>query len=134
MSVATNVIAVKHLKDPKRVILDDLDGWLDKIHPTAKDCVICVYERPETTAGGIIMPETSSRRAEDRFQGVVGLIVKTGPNFAKGYPNLGMEPKVGDWVAFRTQDCVSFVLGKRSMRLIQSEFIRMVLTDPDCVL
>lgn len=135
-TVATNVIEVQHDKDPKQVIMDDLKGWLDRIRPTSGDCVVCVYERPEKIKGsGLIIPETAARRAEDRFQGVVGLIVKIGPAFSKHKQALGMDPMpaVGDWVAFRNQDCSSFVLGSRSMRLLQGDFIRMVLADPDCI-
>ena len=134
-SVATSVIEVKHFEDPKQVIWRDLNGWLDKIQPTGSDCVVCVYERPQTTAGGIIVPETASRISEDKFQGVVGLIVKLGPNYGAHERALGLKPmpQVGDWVAFRTIDCVAFVLGKRSMRLLQGNFIRMVLSNPDCI-
>ena len=134
--IATNVIAVKHDRPPKQVIWDDLEGWLDKIQPTGSDCVVCVYERPHKTAGGILMPETSSRVAEDKFQGVVGLIVKLGPNFGSHERALGLKPmpQVNDWIAFKSVDCVPFTLGARSMRLLQGNFIRMVLSNPDCVI
>jgi len=134
--MATNVIQVKHHIDPKKVIWDDLKDWLDKIQPTGSDCVVCVYERPKETAGGILIPENASRVSEDKFQGVVGLIVKLGPNFGSHERALGLKPmpQVNDWVAFKTIDCVAFVLGKRSMRLLQGNFIRMVLSDPDAVI
>jgi len=136
MTVATNVIQVKHHQDPKKLIWADMEGWLDKIQPTGSDCVICVYERPKETAGGILMPETSSRVSEDKFQGVVGLIVKLGPNYGTHERALGLKPmpQVGDWVAFRTVDCVAFTLGNRSMRLLQGNFIRMILTSPDAII
>lgn len=137
MTVATKVLEVVHDKDPKTVIWDSLKGWIDRIQPTSGDVVVCVYERPEKLRGsGLIIPETASRRAEDKFQGVVGLIVKVGPEYAKHKQALGMEkmPDVGDWIAFRNQDCSSFVLGDRSMRLLQGDFIRMVLADPDVII
>jgi co-chaperonin GroES (HSP10) len=134
--VATTVIEVEHKVDPKKVINDALKGWIDRIRPTSGDVLVCVYERPEKTKGNIIMPETASRRSEDKFQGVVGLIVKVGPEYGKHKQALGLNPmpQIGDWVAFRTQDCVSFVLGQRSMRLLQGDFIRLVLSDPDCII
>lgn len=137
MTVATRVLEVVHDKDPKQVIWDALKDWIDRIQPTSGDCVVCVYERPEKLRGsGLIMPETASRRAEDKFQGVVGLIVKIGPDFAKHKQAIGFDkmPQIGDWVAFRTGDCVAFTLGDRSMRLLQGNFIRMVLQDPDCII
>lgn len=138
--VATQTVAVVHAKDPKKVINDALKGLIDRIQPTSGDCVVCVYERPQEIALGngkkLYTPDNYSRTSEDKFQGVVGLIVKTGPEFAKHKKALGLEemPKVGDWVAFRTQDCVSFVLGARAMRLLQGDFIRLVLQDPDVII
>lgn len=134
--VATNVIEVVHDKDPKEVIWEKMKGYLDAILPTAGDVVIAVYERPEKTRGGIVIPETASRRAEDAFQGVVGLIVKVGPDYGKHRRALALEkmPEVGDWVAFKTVDCVAFTLGKSPMRLLQGDMIRMVLANPDCII
>lgn len=136
MTVATKVVEVVHEKDPKQVIWDALDGWLDRIQPTSGDCVVCVYERPEKMKSGLYMPETASRVTEDKFQGVVGLLVKVGPEFGKHRKALGLDemPKVGTWVAFRTQDCIAFTLGSRAMRLLEGQFIRMVLADPDCII
>lgn len=136
MTVATSVIEVIHTKDPKKVIWEALDGWIDRVRPTAGDVIVCVYERPAETRGKIIIPETASRVSEDKFQGVVGLIVKVGPEYQKHRQNLGLDemPPVGSWIAFRTQDCVAFTLGKRAMRLLQGDFIRMTLIDPDCII
>lgn len=136
MTVASKVIDVVHDKDPKKVILDSLKGHIERVQPTSGDVIVCVYERPEKMRSGLVIPDTASRRSEDRFQGVVGLIVKTGPEYGKHRQALGMEkmPAVGDWIAFRNQDCSSFVLGDRSMRLLQGDFIRLVLDDPDCII
>jgi len=136
-TVATKVLEVVHDKDPKQVIWDALQGWIDRIQPTSGDVVVCVYERPEKLKGsGLIMPETASRRSEDKFQGVVGLIVKVGPEYGKHKAALGLDrmPTVGDWIAFRNQDCSAFTLGDRAMRLLQGDFIRLVLKDPDCII
>ena len=148
MPVATEVIPVIHDKDPKQVIWDALNekvelfggkqsSLIDCIQPTAGDCVVCVYERPTTMRkSGLVIPETASRVTEDKFQGVVGLIVKWGPEPNKHRQELGLEkmPPVGTWIAFRTGDCIPFTLGKRAMRLLQGNHIRMILTDPDVII
>lgn len=136
MTVATKVIEVVHEKDPKDVIWEDLKGWLDRIEPLGKDAVVCVYERPQKMKSGLYMPDNADRVKEDKFQGVVGLVVKLGPNFHAHREFLGVtDPiKVGDWVAFRTQDCVSFVLGSRAMRQVEGQFLRQRLADPDCII
>lgn len=134
--MATRTIAVTHEEDPKKVIWAKLGKAIDHLAPTAGDVVIAVYERPEKTAGKIIIPETASRRAEDAFQGVVGMIVKIGPDFARHKRSLAMDPmpKIGDWVMFKTVDCIAFVLDKSPMRLLQGDMIRMVLSDPDSII
>lgn len=136
MSAATKVIEVIHDKDPKKVIWESLKGWIERIQPTSGDVIVCVYERPKQMKSGLYMPDTASRVSEDKFQGVVGMIVKLGPEFAKHKQALGLDamPKVGDWVAFRGQDCVAFTLGDRAMRLLEGQFIRMILADPDCII
>lgn len=140
MTVATETTAAVHDKDPKKVIWDALKGEIERIQPTSGDCIVCVYERPEMmqmkSGVKLLMPATASRRAEDKFQGIVGMIVKIGPEFSKHKQALGLEemPKVGTWVAFRTGDCVPFTLGNRAMRLLQGDFIRMILQDPDAII
>lgn len=140
MSVATKVTPVVHTKDPKQVIFDSLKGWIEKIAPTSGDCIVCVYERPQEIDFGngkkLLTPDNYTRNTEDKFQGIVGMIVKVGPEFGKHRQALGLDemPKVGSWIAFRTQDCVAFTLGSRAMRLLQGDFIRMILADPDCVI
>lgn len=148
-SVATRAVEVIHDTEPKKVIWNKLNAvsevsrdtlgglkWIDRITPTAGDVLIAVYQRPEKTKGGILMPETSSRRTEDMFQGTVGLIVKTGPNYEKHAEALGFDemPPINTWVAFRTQDCTAFVLDDQPMRLMQGNFIRMILKDSDCII
>lgn len=150
MTVAEKVIDVVHQKDPKDEIWDDLNEtttifggkkvkWIDRIEPTSGDVVVCVYERPSEITHGtlkLLTPDNYSRAIEDKFQGTVGLLVKLGPDFAKHKRDLAMDPmpKIGDWVAFSNKDCERFVLGKRTMRLLQGNFIRMVVSDPDCVI
>ena len=137
MTVATEVMEVDHEGiDPKQVIWDAMKGQIDRIQPTSGDVIICVYERPKKTRGNLIIPDTASRVSEDKFQGVVGLIVKTGPDYGKHQRALGLDkmPAVGDWVAFNNRDCIAFTLGKRAMRLLEGHFIRMLLSDPDAII
>lgn len=141
-SVATRALRSIHTKDPRVEINEALAGWIDEIAPTGKDVVVCVYERPAnieiTGKDGaktkLWTPENKGRVAEDKFQGVVGLIVKMGPNIGEVGPLLGRVPQVGDWIMFRNQDANQFVLGDRAMRFLEGQFIRMFLKTPDCVI
>lgn len=146
MTVATEVVEVVHERPPAEVILDDLKGWINKVEVTAGDVLVCVYERgagsaegdgAKKTKGGVWMPGTASRASEDKFQGAVGMIVGIGPQFhAKYDKELGLDPvlKKGDWITCNIGDTTSFVLGKRTMRLIQGNFVRLRIKDPDCVI
>lgn len=137
MTAATKVIEVIHDEDPKKVINDALKGQLERIQQiTSGDVLVCIYERPEKMKSGLYMPKTASRLTEDKFQGMVGMIVKVGPEYAKHRQTLGLDemPPIGSWIAFRRQDALTFVLGERTMCLLQGDFIRAVLADPDAVI
>lgn len=136
-SVASKALSVIHEKPPRQVIQEALKGFLSDVEITNTDVLLCIYERPEKTSGGIIMPETASRRAEDKFQGTVGLVVKIGPNYHDTYDRkVGLEPrlKIGDWVLIRRGDGWGFVLGDRVMVQIQGDYIRTRVQDPDSVI
>lgn len=136
MAAATRAYRALHKTDPKEDIWADLKGWLDDVEPTGADYLVCVYERPQGMAGStLFMPETASRMVEDKFQGFVGLVVKNGPNIEehKGFFKDGVMPEIGDWVAFRVMDTTPFTLGQRAMRIVQANFVRLILKTPDCI-
>lgn len=135
MAVQSATIEVIHDKDPKRVIFDAVKGYVDDIEVNGVDILTVVYERPEKTVGGIIMPETSSARNEDKYQGIVALVVKTGPNIEKHAERFkdGKVPQVGDWVMYRTRDSDPFLMGKRTARLIEVQMVRAIVKRPDMV-
>lgn len=141
--VATKTIPALHKQDPKTVINDAIKDHLPKVEPTGHDVLVCVYERP--TGIKMIDPlgrevefdmSATSRNREDKFQGIVGLLVKIGPLAAEHglYFNGGELPPIGSWVACPANAGVSFTLGDRMMRQLQANFIRLVLTDPDVVI
>jgi hypothetical protein len=139
-SAAIKAYGAVHDTDPKKVIFDALKGFLEKVEPNGADYMVCVYERPEQmqmdSGVKLYIPATASRRTEDKFQGNVGLIVKAGPNVDDHAHRFhgGKVPQVGDWVGFSTTDAIQFVLGERMIRLLKADFVRFVLTDPDCVI
>lgn len=144
MTVATKAQPSVHTQDPKQAIFDALKGYIGKIEVTAADVLTCVYERPQQimtsdkkTAVKLWTPDNASRASEDKFQGIAALVVKLGPSFHSKYDReLGLDPpiKVGDWVTFNVGDTSPFVLGERHMRLVQGNFIRLRIADPDAVI
>lgn len=137
MAIANRAIRAAHKIDPKQEIWTALKGWLDDVEPTGADYLVAVYRRPEGMAGTtLLMPQTASRMVEDTFQGYVGMIVKQGPNvsnFEEFFRDKKM-PQIGDWVAFRTVDAPPVTLGEVPMRLVQANFVRLILKTPDCLI
>lgn len=71
--------------------------------------LVATYIPPEKTKGGIIRPDRSI--GEDRFQGKIGLVIKTGPlAFEDDRVNHfgGVKIKEGDWVMYRPSDGIEF--------------------------
>ena len=136
-AAATRAYRALHKTDPREEIWTDLKGWLEDVEPTGTDYLVCVYERPEAMVGTtLIMPSTASRMVEDKLQGFVGLIVKEGPNIKEyeGFFRDKKMPTIGDWVAFRVVDTSPFTLGTRAVRMVQANFVRLILKTPDCVI
>ena len=79
-------------------------------------------------------------RAEDRFQGKIGLVLKVGPMaFQDDAVNKfgGVTVKPGDWVMYRTSDAQEFFfvdedkpLDGASARLIEDSHIKARVADP----
>lgn len=135
-TIATRAIQVQHDTDPKQTILeaikpyfDDLDGY----ELIQSDCLVAVYKRPEKTKGGVFL--TQNIRDEDKFQGIVGLLLKKSPlafrdDETHTFP---VQPQIGDWVQFRPSETVSFHFGDTQCRLVEDVCIRAILPRPDIV-
>lgn len=144
MPLATETIPVHHEKDPKDVIWEDLKGHIERIHPTAGDILICIYERPthkmiKGVTGDMVKLDLSGtdRVREDKTQGVVGLIVSVGPCYPERWSEqLGIDPMpgVGTWVSFRRGDGIAVTCANRVLVQLQGDFIRQVLDDPDVII
>lgn len=79
-------------------------GDLDDIELFYNDVLVIKYVRENVGAGLIAAPET---QMEDRWQGVVGMVLKVGPRaFVDDEKNqfYGITVKPGDWVLYRYND------------------------------
>lgn len=134
MPVQSKTLTMVHEKDPKQEIFDAIKNDIGDIEPTGGDILAVVYERPEKTKSGLYIPEKASAREEDRFQGIVALVVKCGPNVEKHAAQFkDGVPKIGDWVYFKTGDAISFLMGSRTIRQIEVQMIRGIVQRPDMV-
>lgn len=115
-------------KDAVLEILGDLDGYM--VH--SDNVLVASYISPAKTAGGIILTDKSME--EDRWQGIIGLVLKMGPQAFKydgPYKFEGVAPKVGDYVMFHTSDAREVGIKGQSCKIVRSELIRMTVPNPD---
>jgi hypothetical protein len=93
------------------------------------------------------MPD--SQQQEDRFQGVVGLLIAKGPNaFVYDGQYLLMDrdpgeneedyksrwtagvPQIGDWVIYKPADGFEMAFRRASCRVFRSESVMTIASDP----
>ena len=100
--------------------------------------LIIQHQLPAKTTGGLWLPDQT--KAEDRWQGKVGLVLAMGPTcFVDDEINKfgGSRAEVGDWVVTRSVDGHEIKLGNRSegviCKIIRDTHVEMVVKDPDQV-
>ena len=129
--------------DPRRTIIDGIGHKaISEFEPTLNYVLVGTYVRSEKTKGGIIKGGDRTR-AEDRFQGKIGLVLKLGPSVnAPDRKALfgGEDLAVGDWVMYRTSDANEFFfvdakheLEGSSARVIEDVLIMARVADPESI-
>lgn len=140
------IIRLQHNIDPKAVIMEKMEPFLDGMGVMGEDILLGVYDRDAyksevKSAGGIIIANT--KLSEDKYQGLSCLVLKMGPlAFVEDDEHTygPTKPKVGDWVAVRKSEGFSFVVGSSSKmtdnqqcRLMNERGVRLIISDPDSV-
>lgn len=122
-----------HEKDPRNILLDAV-GNVDDVDLFHNQVLLAIYERPEKTTTGIILPD--QHRDEDKYQGKVCMIVKKGPTafepdgkWFDGSENF----QEGDWVVIRPADGWACSINKKLCRIVDDINIRMRISSPDVV-
>jgi hypothetical protein len=137
--------AVSKASDPKAEILKWV-GDVSQERLLNDRVMVATYVRPEKI-GSLYLPD--SETVENRFQGVVGLLLAVGPNafrFDGSYrlvdPEEGetiegyearrssLMPQIGDWVVYRPADGFEVAFRRASCRIFRSESIKMIASDP----
>ena len=93
-----------------------------------------VYERPEKTAKGIMLPETY--RAEEEHQGKAALVLMKGPSSFVDDANFsfqGQNLEIGDWVMIFVSHGIKCVVNGQLCRIIRDQDITMKIPAPDTV-
>lgn len=122
-----------HDVDPKKTIHDEL-GDISEIELFHNQVLAAIYIRPEKTKSGLYL--SGQTRDEDKWQGKVGLIVKTGPDAFKddtGKWFNGVDINVGDWIYFRPSDGWQITVHGVLCRILDDTDIRGRISAPDQV-
>jgi co-chaperonin GroES (HSP10) len=113
---------MQHDVDPKDDLLKKL-GDIKDIEIFHNQLLCAVYIRPEKTKSGIVLPD--QHRAEDRFQGKIGLVLKKGPD--------AFVDANDHWVVFRPSDGWSVTINNVLCRILDDVNVRGRVKHPDQV-
>lgn len=122
-----------HDVDPKESIWNEI-GDISDIELFHNQILAAIYIRPEKTKGGLYL--TNNARDEDKWQGKVGMIIKTGPDAfyddtGKWFKDVTLS--VGDWIYFRPSDGWQITIQGVLCRILDDTDIRGRLPAPDVV-
>ena|ERR1700704_2042801 len=91
------------------------------------EILLAIYQRPETTSGGII--QVAQTLKEDIYQGKVGLVVKIGEHCQFDRPDpytnivTGIPISLHDWVVVRPSDTWALDINMHSETLSKKDFV-----------
>lgn len=126
-------LKMAHDVDPADYLLEKL-GDMSGITLMHNNILVATYVRPERTASGIILADTT--RKEDEHQGKAGLVVKLGPlAFKDDAVNKfhGQTLSIGEWVFYRISDGWQMKINGIHCRVFEEAHIRGRLTAPDLI-
>jgi len=133
MNALTMGFRMTHAIDPKDKILQEI-GDISGLNLFHNQVLVSIYQRPEKTAGGIIL--TPKTQKEDQFQGIVGLVLAVGPAaFVDDSINKfhGKTVKPGDWIVYRASDTHKISVNGTLCRLLEDSHIKGTVSHPDLV-
>ena len=150
VSLTPYLKAVSEAEDQKQEIMNWI-GDVSKDVILNDEVLVATYARRQYvyTRGGQKMWLSDEELIENRYQGKVGLLLKSGPEafrFARGWANISPvpgethdefearrilhTPKPGDWVLYRSADGFEAALQRAIVKIIPSECIKMIIADP----
>jgi len=122
-----------HDSDPKKELHEEL-GDISDIQLFHNQVLVAIYVRPEKTKSGLYL--TDRIREEDKWQGKVGLVIKTGPDAFKDETGTWFKDvnvNIDDWIVFRPSDGWQISVHGVPCRILSDTDIRGLLPAPDVV-
>lgn len=118
--------AMKHDKNPRQVILDEI-GDISNYEIAPNQILVATYQRPEKTRGGIIL--TARVLDEDIHQCKAGLVLALGRITLEW----SFVPDIHDWVVIRPSDAWALEVNFKHCRQVFPDQIRARIDDPGSV-
>ena len=129
--------------DPRQAIIAAIgQKAIDDFEPFHNLILIGTHVRSDRSKGGIYLGGDRTR-AEDRFQGKIGLVLKCGPMAFKDdqINKFGdVHIKAGDWIMYRPSDAHEFFfvdastgMDGTSARLIEDTHVKARVADPELI-
>lgn len=119
--------------DPKMEMLKAI-GDLSQIDVAGGRVLVWIYIAPRKSKGGIIFADQTV--LEDKWQGAVGYVLKTGPLAFKDDESnhfAGFAAAPGDWVLFTPGEGKRVQINGVDCRLIEDALIQMKIADPSLI-
>jgi hypothetical protein len=126
----------KHAGDPGKELLRKV-GDISDFELFHNSVLVAIYLRPNVaTLGGKDFHLSDKTRDEDKFQGIVGLVLKKGPAAFVEDANqrfYGCDVAIGDWVFFRASDGVAMKVNGVLCKRVVDVLIEGRIPHPDYV-
>ena len=120
-------MVMQHNEDPKEEIWKAV-GDLADFQLFGNEVLVAIYIRPQKTSSGIFL--TDNYRDEDKWQGKIGLVLKTG---GTSLVELSDTVNVNEWVLFRPSDGWGLTVNGVMCRLLDDRVIRGRPAKPDTI-
>jgi co-chaperonin GroES (HSP10) len=122
--------------DEARQRIKDKVGDVGHYEVFGNKVLVGIYVSPPKTRGGIFLTEET--KAEDVYQGKVGIVLKKGPSAFQddgSFSFHGMAVDEGDWVVFRASDGFPMTINNEhgNVRLLDDVDVKMTTPRPDLV-
>lgn len=141
LQVKLRDVAKAAMDDPRKALLDSLEGRHHEIEMFHNFVLVATYIEPEQTKGGIILSDRTL--SENRFQGKAALVLRLGPQAFKddGRVSFGGVTlrEEEDWVMVRPSDGLELFTSDSSgrngtsCRIFQDVNILARIKDPALV-
>ena len=134
--MTTVILKPVHERDPADVIMEQV-GNLEDFELFHNNVLVAVYQRPAAgQLGGKPFFLSDGIRGEDKYQGIVGLVLAKGPAAFVEDANTkfyGNDVDVGDWVFLRASDGVKMKVKGVLCWRVRDVLIDGRIPDPDYV-